>query len=84
MREEEIGVSTRPFPKFPQQDSRYEYLCITVNPRENIHAVRARVMEHTEYGRWELARTVILYGGKRRIWLRRRILKVQNTIALMD
>jgi hypothetical protein len=35
--------------------------------------------EHAEYGRWELARVQISYGGARRVWLRRRIIRVERT-----
>jgi hypothetical protein len=37
------------------------------------------VREHAEYGRWELSRTVIYEGGVRRMWLRRKIMRVQRT-----
>lgn len=58
---------------------RYEYLIITVEPGDSVKAARQRLGEHAEYGKWELARTVILYGGRRRYWLRRRIMKVVKT-----
>ena len=39
------------------------------------------VAEQAEYGRWELARSQVLYGGARRVWLRRRVMRVQRTDA---
>ncbi|MEX3609964.1 DUF5703 family protein [Rothia sp. LK2588] len=56
---------------------------ITSQPGEKVSEVRSRLGEHTEYGRWELARSVILYGGKRRFWLRRKILRVRNTAGVL-
>lgn len=58
---------------------RYEYLILTLEPQDSIREARIRLGEHAEYGKWELARTVILYGGRRRYWLRRRIMKVVRT-----
>ncbi len=53
----------------------YEYLVIDfpgVLPRED---VRQALVEHAEYGRWELHRTRVYRGGRRRTWLRRRIIR---------
>ena len=36
--------------------------------------------EEAEVGRWELARTRVYLGGHRRIWLRRRIIRVRSTL----
>jgi len=35
--------------------------------------------EQAEYGRWELARSLVFMGGARRIWLRRRSMRVDRT-----
>lgn len=61
------------------RDDRYEYLMLTVEPREHAADARARVREHAEYGKWELMRSVLLYGGARRFVLRRRIMRVSRT-----
>ena len=62
------------------RDDRYEYLRLTVAPREHIADARARVREHAEYGKWELMRSVVLYGGARRYVMRRRITRVTRTL----
>ncbi|MBM7050569.1 MULTISPECIES: DUF5703 family protein [unclassified Rothia (in: high G+C Gram-positive bacteria)] len=62
---------------------RYEYLIITVEPGESLKEARARIGEHAEYGKWELSRSIILYGGRRRYWLRRRIMRVQRTTQFL-
>lgn len=61
-------------------DQRYEYLLLTVAPHERVSEARARLSEHAEYGKWELARSVQLYGGTRKYWLRRRVMRVERTI----
>ncbi len=62
-----------------RRDDRYEYLTLTVAPREHVADARARVREHAEYGKWELMRSAVLYGGARRYVMRRRIIRVERT-----
>ena len=57
----------------------YEYRVLTFDRRTSKADARQAVREHAEYGRWELARTVIYEGGVRRMWLRRRIMRVERT-----
>ncbi len=45
------------------------------------HETAQLLSEQAEYGRWELARTVIFVGGARRVWLRRRTMRVERTDA---
>ena len=42
---------------------------------------RRLLTEHAEYGRWELARVQISFGGARQVWLRRRIIRVERTLS---
>lgn len=59
-------------------DPRYEYRTFTV-PRDHGRAETARLLtEHAEYGRWELAQVRVYFGGHRKVWLRRRIIRVQR------
>ena len=37
------------------------------------------VTEEAEYGHWELSRLCRYLGGARRVWLRRRIIRVKRT-----
>jgi hypothetical protein len=49
-------------------------------PRATSRAeVRRALAEHAEYGHWELARVVVMMSGSRRIWLRRKIIRVVRT-----
>jgi hypothetical protein len=57
----------------------YEYRVLTL-PRQSSRAdVRKLLTEHAEYGRWELMRVVLYAGGARRVWLRRKIIRVTRT-----
>lgn len=38
--------------------------------------MRRRLTEDAEYGHWELLRTRVYLGGRRRTWLRRKIIRV--------
>ncbi len=58
----------------------YEYRVLTL-PRTTSRAeAKALLTEQAEYGRWELARVVLYWGGVRKITLRRRILRVQRSL----
>jgi len=57
----------------------YEYRLLVV-PRVATRAEVRRVLaEHAEYGRWELARVLVMMNGSRRIWIRRKIIRVVRT-----
>ncbi|MDO5492101.1 MAG: DUF5703 family protein [Nesterenkonia sp.] len=60
--------------------STWEYMVVTCQPRESLGEVRRRLIDHAEYGKWELRRTRIYSGGTRRYWLRRRVMKVRATL----
>lgn len=57
----------------------YEYRVLTFDRHTSKAEARQAVREHAEYGRWELSRSVIYVGGIRRMWLRRKIMRVQRT-----
>jgi hypothetical protein len=37
------------------------------------------VAQEAEYGHWELSRLLLYFGGARKVWLRRQIIRVQRT-----
>ena len=57
----------------------YEYRVISLPRGTSRSDARRMLTEHAEYGRWELARVQISFGGGRRVWLRRRIMRVERT-----
>ena len=57
----------------------YEYRLLTV-PRHTSRAeLRRMLAEHAEYGHWELALVRLYMGGSRKVWLRRKIIRVVRT-----
>ncbi|MFF1881740.1 DUF5703 family protein [Pseudarthrobacter sp. NPDC058196] len=58
----------------------YEYLVLTLSPDDSLPEARRRLVEHSEYGKWELERSKLYMGGGRRFWLRRRVMQVQRTV----
>ena len=57
----------------------YEYRTITLPPSTSRAQARQLLTEHAEYGRWELARVRLYMGGSRKVWLRRKIIRVART-----
>lgn len=53
----------------------YEFRTVTFNRDASRSDIRKALTDEAEYGHWELARTRIYLGGKRRVWLRRRIIR---------
>ena len=80
MREREITGTTDSRVESLDRRNHWEYLVLTVAPRNSVAEARRRVVEHAEYGKWELQRTVLYRGGARRYWMRRRIIRVQSTL----
>lgn len=59
----------------------WEYLVITVSPQESLSEARRRLVEHAEYGKWELQRSILYRGGTRKYWMRRRVMRVRSTLV---
>ncbi|WP_246572953.1 DUF5703 family protein [Kineosporia corallincola] len=57
----------------------YEYRIINLPRGTGRSEARQLLTEQAEYGRWELARVQLSFGGGRRVWLRRRIMRVERT-----
>ena len=54
---------------------------ISTGPRgTSVGQVRAELAEQAEYGRWEHARTRLYVGGGKKVWMRRRIIRVESTL----
>ena len=63
-----------------QQYGMYEYRVLTFHPQVSLPDARKTLTDEAEYGRWELARTTVYMGGMRKVWLRRKIIKVASTL----
>ena len=60
----------------PGRVPEYEYQVLRLPRGTSRQDARQLLTEHAEYGRWELARVRLHFGGARTVWLRRRILRV--------
>ena len=60
--------------------SYYEFREVRLPRATSVSDARQILTEAAEYGRWELARTSLYVGGERRVWLRRRIIRVTSTL----
>jgi hypothetical protein len=58
----------------------YEYRVVTIDRSTSVPDARKLLTDEAEYGRWELARTRLYLGGERRVWLRRKIIRVRSTL----
>ena len=57
----------------------YEYRLLMIPRGTSRSEARRLLAEHAEYGHWEMDRLRLYLGGGRRVWLRRRIIRVQRT-----
>jgi len=62
------------------QGSNYEFRVVTIPRSTSRGDARRMLTDEAEYGRWELARTVLYEGGERKVWLRRKIIRVRSTL----
>ncbi len=61
----------------------FEYRVLTFPGTVSRGDTRRRLTEEAEYGRWELARSRLYAGGERKVWLRRKIIRVRSTLDLV-
>lgn len=59
----------------------YEYRTVTIPRTTSRSDARRLLTDEAEHGRWELARTSLYTGGERKVWLRRRVIRVRSTLA---
>lgn len=57
----------------------YEYRELSLPRGTSRDAARAVLTEYAEYGHWELSRLRLYPDGRRKVWLRRRVLRVART-----
>lgn len=62
------------------QGGLYEYRVLTIGRTTSKGDARRLLTAEAEYGRWELARTRLYAGGERKVWLRRKIIRVRSTL----
>ncbi|NCT89854.1 hypothetical protein GXB85_02635 [Cellulomonas sp. APG4] len=75
------GTTTRPAREgWRSEGGQYEYRMLTIGRTTSRSDARRLLTDEAEYGRWELARTRLYAGGERRVWLRRKIIRVRSTL----
>ncbi len=79
--EREAGVDARRSKRFLRMGGQYEYRMLTIPRSTSGNDARTMLTDEAEYGRWELTRTRLYAGGERRVWLRRKIIRVQSTFS---
>jgi hypothetical protein len=61
--------------------TRFEWRVVDIPADVSRADARAMLTDHAEFGAWELTRSVLFAGGARRVWLRRRTMRVVRTDA---
>ncbi len=59
----------------------YEFQRFSLPRTISRSAVRRLLIDHAEYGGWELARLRLFPDGSRRVELRRKIIRVRSTLG---
>jgi hypothetical protein len=62
-----------------RRPSEYQYRKVAFSRTVDRDDAREQLTDAAEYGRWELARTQVSVDGKRTVWLRRKIIRMQRT-----
>ncbi len=76
------GVMRRISGDWAARGGEYEYRVVRLPSSTSRGEARRMLTEQAEYGRWELARTRLFAGGERKVWLRRKSIRVHSTLDL--
>jgi hypothetical protein len=57
----------------------YQYRVMVFGSSVSAGDLRRAIAQEAEYGHWELSRLLLYFGGMRRVWLRRKIIRVERT-----
>lgn len=76
----ETSTTRRPTVQGWRSRGEYEYRVLTLDRSTRVSDARRLLTEEAEYGRWELARTLVYAGGERKVWLRRKIIRAVSTL----
>ena len=58
----------------------YQYRVMIFPSGVSAGDLRRAVAQEAEYGHWELSRLLLYFGGARKVWLRRKIIRVERTV----
>ncbi len=76
-----IELTLRPVDPLPQDlpGGDYEYRMVVLPRLVGRTQAQRLLAELAEHDHWEVARVRLYWGGARRVWLRRRIIRVSRT-----
>jgi len=75
-----IPAPVPPLPDdLPGSGADFEYRLLALSRGTSRVEIRQLLTAYAEYGHWELARVIVMMNGSRRIWLRRKIIRVMRT-----
>ncbi len=75
-----IPTASGPRSGWAANGGQYEYRVLTIAPSTTTADASRILTDEAEYGKWELARTRRFVGGERKVWLRRKIIRVSSTL----
>jgi|GEM_PF-283103 len=75
------GNRARASRRFVRMGGQYEYRQLTIPRSTSGSDARKMLADEAEYGRWELTRSRLYAGGERRVWLRRKVVRVHSTFG---
>ena len=75
------GSRARASQRFVRMGGQYEFRTLRIPRTTSGSDARKMLADEAEYGRWELARSRLYAGGERRVWLRRKIIRVRSTFG---
>ena len=75
------GNRARASRRFVRMGGQYEVRMLTIPRSTSGSDARTMLADEAEYGRWELTRTRLYAGGERRVWLRRKVIRVRSTFG---
>ncbi len=78
------GNRARASRRFLGMGGQYEHRMLTIPRWTSGNDARTMLADEAEYGRWELSRTRLYPGGERKVWLRRKIIRVRPTFEEDD
>jgi hypothetical protein len=58
----------------------YQYRVLVFPSGVSAGDLRRAIAQEAEYGHWELSRLLLYFGGARKVWLRRKVIRVQRTV----
>jgi hypothetical protein len=75
------GGAVVPSGRATARSTHVETRVVVIPPNVSRADARRMLADEAEYGKWELARVQRFRGGARRVWLRRRAMRVRRTDA---